>query len=157
MLWYVVVTGGLTSLDSNSCSCSLLAIAAPINISYGYTITIFFLVVCSGRYSDGVHSVELPHHAFDPANLGTLPDGALAGTIVPNSGNIAIGTELSKNGYCKGGFKDQGILFEPRFGFAYDVDAMTAKRTRAQNEADGFWTSTVKQCHAAKRAARCLR
>ena len=59
--------------------------------------------------------------AFDPANPGTLVNGALAGTIVPNSGNPANGISLSKNGYYSGGFKDQGELIEPRVGFAYDL------------------------------------
>ena len=60
-------------------------------------------------------------HSFDPSNPSSLLSNNLVGTIVPNSGNIANGIELSKNGYYKGGFKDSGVLIEPRFGFAYDV------------------------------------
>jgi hypothetical protein len=61
-------------------------------------------------------------HAFDPANPSVmLNNAALVGTIVPNSGDISNGVELSKNGYYKGGFKDNGVLYEPRLGFAYDV------------------------------------
>lgn len=62
---------------------------------------------------------------FDPANPSVqVPDlGVLAETIVPNSGNFTNGIELAKNGYYKGGFKDNGVLYEPRFGFAYDVFA----------------------------------
>lgn len=60
-------------------------------------------------------------HSFDPANPGTLLNGALAGTIVPNSGNTANGISLAKDGFYKGGFKDQGELVEPRVGFAFDL------------------------------------
>jgi hypothetical protein len=60
---------------------------------------------------------------FDPANPSVqVPDlGVLAETIVPNSGSFTNGVELAKNGYYKGAFKDNGVLYEPRFGFAYDV------------------------------------
>jgi hypothetical protein len=59
--------------------------------------------------------------AYDPASPATLLPGYLAGTIVPNSGNISNGIELAKNGYYRGGFMDAGELFEPRFGFAYKL------------------------------------
>jgi len=60
-------------------------------------------------------------NAFDPSNPETKLNGALAGTLVPNTGNTANGIELAKNGYYKGGVKDNGMLFEPRVGFAFDL------------------------------------
>jgi hypothetical protein len=59
--------------------------------------------------------------AFDPNNPSAYVSSALAGSIVPNSGNPANGMLLAKNGYYRGGFKDAGELIEPRVGFAFDI------------------------------------
>ena len=60
-------------------------------------------------------------YAYDPANPSVHVADYLKGTIVPGSGNAANGMQLARNGYYKGGFKDVGIVYEPRLGFAYDL------------------------------------
>jgi hypothetical protein len=50
---------------------------------------------------------------FVPTAENTI-DGAYIGRIVPNTGKLLNGIE-------NGLFKNRGILFAPRFGFAYDV------------------------------------
>jgi Carboxypeptidase regulatory-like domain/TonB-dependent Receptor Plug Domain len=57
--------------------------------------------------------------AFDPANPGTIWDGSLVGSIVPNSGDPLNGIHFASDGYFRGGWDDRGIMPEPRFGFAY--------------------------------------
>ncbi len=59
--------------------------------------------------------------AFDPANPGVIVDGSLAGTVVPNSGNLLNGMQFASDGYFKGGWDDRGVMPEPRVGFAYDL------------------------------------
>jgi hypothetical protein len=59
-------------------------------------------------------------YAYDPTNPSIHVADYLKGTIVPGSGNAANGIQQAKNGYYKGGFKDVGIVYEPRLGFAYD-------------------------------------
>jgi hypothetical protein len=61
------------------------------------------------------------YYAYDPTTPTAHVADYLQGTIVPGIGNVANGMKLAKNGYYKGGFKDQGIVYEPRFGFAYDL------------------------------------
>ena len=64
--------------------------------------------------------------AVDPANRpatptvqNTLPN-AYIGLIVPGSGDPYNGIQQEKNGYYPGGFKNRGVQWGPRFGFAYD-------------------------------------
>lgn len=69
--------------------------------------------------------------AVDPAVLAsgvpltlanTLLDTVFVGRIVPGSGSLANGLFLTgQNGIPKRLTKDQGALFAPRFGFAFDV------------------------------------
>src|SRR5437899_12260028 len=57
--------------------------------------------------------------AYNPANAVTVDTG---GNIVPGSGNPLNGVRFSNNGTLpKGGWKNRGIMPEPRFGFAYDL------------------------------------
>ena len=69
--------------------------------------------------------------AVDPANPAgpTLP-GSFINTFVPNSGNLANGMGRASEGYAKGGFNDQGVVFGPRVGFAWQAtdDAKTVLR-----------------------------
>ena len=59
--------------------------------------------------------------AYDPAT-GTTAPALLIGAFVPGTGNIANGmVQEGTAGYPRGLMKHQGILFAPRFGFAYDV------------------------------------
>jgi hypothetical protein len=59
--------------------------------------------------------------AYDPANPSVILPSYLVGRIVPNSGEPFNGIGTSASGYLRGGLEDQGILFGPRFGFAYDL------------------------------------
>ena len=59
--------------------------------------------------------------AYDPANPSVVLPAYLAGRIVPGSGDSFNGIGYAGNGYLRGGIEDQGILFGPRFGFAYDI------------------------------------
>lgn len=55
--------------------------------------------------------------AYNPAKTVTLASNT---TIVPGSGDPLNGIVYAKDGYPNGGFKDRGIMLQPRFGFAYD-------------------------------------
>jgi len=57
---------------------------------------------------------------FAPTAANTLPANFI-GLIVPNSGDIANGIGRAANGYTRGGFDSDKILWSPRFGFAYDL------------------------------------
>ncbi len=57
---------------------------------------------------------------FDPVT-GQTVSATDIGKIVPGSGDTLNGIVQSGHGIEKGLMKDQGILFGPRFGFAYDV------------------------------------
>jgi hypothetical protein len=59
--------------------------------------------------------------AIDPADPSKVLPSYLVGRIVPGSGDPFNGIGQSAKGYLRGGVEDQGILFGPRFGFAYDV------------------------------------
>ena len=67
--------------------------------------------------------------AVDPATLvaGFVPtaantiDGAYIGRLVPNSGKLANGVVQAGAGIEPGLYKNRGIQFAPRFGFAYDL------------------------------------
>ncbi|MBC7860107.1 MAG: hypothetical protein H7Z39_15325 [Burkholderiaceae bacterium] len=58
--------------------------------------------------------------AVDPRTGATLPSANI-GRIIPGTGSITNGLFLQGQGIEKGLMKDQGIMFGPRFGFAYDV------------------------------------
>ncbi len=60
-------------------------------------------------------------YAIDPANPNVLLPNYLLTRIVPGSGDPFNGVGQASQGYLRGGMNDQGILFGPRFGFAYDV------------------------------------
>jgi hypothetical protein len=67
------------------------------------------------------------YRAIDPATTGaaTMADTMPAfyvGKIVPNSGNLEDGIELSTNGYPSGGVHAPVILPQPRIGLAWDVN-----------------------------------
>lgn len=62
-------------------------------------------------------------NAFDPENPGTTLPGFLVGTLVPDSGNLGNGIGLASEGYPRGGIDDRGVMFEPRFGFAWQATA----------------------------------
>ncbi len=65
-----------------------------------------------------VNNVRL---ALDPRN-GTTRPAALIGSFVPGTGNVALGTVTSKDpNYPRGFYENAGELFQPRFGFAWDV------------------------------------
>ncbi len=56
--------------------------------------------------------------AYDPATAVQVNTG---GNVVPGSGNPLDGIQFVSNGTLpKGGWASQGIMPEPRFGFAYD-------------------------------------
>ena len=57
---------------------------------------------------------------FIPTASNTI-DGAYVGRLVPNTGKITNGVVQVGAGLEKGGFKNRGVHFAPRFGFAYDV------------------------------------
>ncbi len=57
---------------------------------------------------------------FVPSAANTI-DGAYIGRLVPNTGKLLNGIVQAGAGIEKGLFKNRGIHFAPRFGFAYDV------------------------------------
>ena len=57
--------------------------------------------------------------AVDPAQPDVRLDANLAGTVVPGSGDPLNGMRFASDGYYKGGWKDRGVMPEPRVGFAY--------------------------------------
>src|SRR4029453_18522417 len=56
---------------------------------------------------------------FDPANPDIRVDGNLTGTVIPGSGDLLNGMQFASDGYYQGGWKDRGLMPEPRVGFAY--------------------------------------
>jgi len=79
---------------------------------------------------DPAHAVRLYANApqgggvIDPANPGTVipdPNGVIYGTIVPGYGSLTNGMAYANVGYPRGGWNDQGLMPEPRLGFAYDL------------------------------------
>ena len=66
------------------------------------------------------------YRAYDPTTTGpltlanTLP-AFYVGKLVPNSGNLYDGMELTTNGYPAAGVKPPAILPQPRIGLAWDV------------------------------------
>jgi hypothetical protein len=61
---------------------------------------------------------------YDPAHPNTVipdPNGVLVSTIIPNSGNLTNGEAFAANRYPKGGWNSNGIIPEPRLGFAYEL------------------------------------
>lgn len=57
---------------------------------------------------------------FVPADGNTRP-ASLVGFLVPNSGDLTNGIGRAVNGYPKGGFESDAVLWGPRLGFAYDI------------------------------------
>jgi len=57
--------------------------------------------------------------AYDPAHPETRVDANLVRTVVPGSGDLLNGFKFASDGYYPGGWKDRGVMPEPRVGFAY--------------------------------------
>ena len=57
--------------------------------------------------------------AFDPAHPEVRLDANLVGTVVPGSGDQLNGMRFASDGYYRGGWKDRGVMAQPRVGFAY--------------------------------------
>ena len=74
---------------------------------------------CSGNNRRAVDPTAIVT-GFIPSASNTI-DGAYIGRIVPNTGKITNGIVQAGAGIEKGVFKNRGIHFAPRFGFAYDV------------------------------------
>jgi len=55
------------------------------------------------------------------ASTSNTIDGAYIGRLVPNTGKITNGILQAGNGIEKGLYRNRGVHFAPRFGFAYDV------------------------------------
>jgi Carboxypeptidase regulatory-like domain/TonB-dependent Receptor Plug Domain len=81
---------------------------------------------------------------FVPTLANTLPN-SLIGLIVPNSGDLANGIGRAVNGYPKGGFESDTVLWGPRFGFAYDVrgDQKTVVRGGVGITYDRIYTDVI--------------
>jgi len=60
---------------------------------------------------------------YDPAHPETIVNGNLVGTVIPGSGDLLNGVRFASDGYYKGGWKDRGVMPEPRVGFAYALTA----------------------------------
>ena len=61
---------------------------------------------------------------YDPANPSTViadPNGTLVETIVPGSGSLTNGVAFASDGYPAGGWDSNGVIPEPRVGFAFDL------------------------------------
>ncbi|HEU4389334.1 MAG TPA: carboxypeptidase regulatory-like domain-containing protein [Blastocatellia bacterium] len=74
---------------------------------------------CSGANRRAVDP-RLLGPGFVPGPSNTI-DGVYIGRLVPNTGKLLNGVFRSGDGIEKGLFKNRGVLFAPRFGFAYDV------------------------------------
>ena len=75
--------------------------------------------ICSGASRRAVDPIALAA-GFSPSNANTI-DGAYIGRLVPNSGKLLNGIFQAGAGIENGLYKNRGIHFAPRFGFAYDV------------------------------------
>ncbi|HQR33511.1 MAG TPA: TonB-dependent receptor [Blastocatellia bacterium] len=74
---------------------------------------------CSGNNRRAVDP-RLLVGGFIPSAANTI-DGAYIGRIVPNTGKLTNGVVQAGAGIEKGVYKNRGVHFAPRFGFAYDV------------------------------------
>src|SRR5262249_38304235 len=74
---------------------------------------------CSGANRRAVDPRALVG-GFVPSAANTI-DGAYIGRLVPNTGSLTNGILQAGAGIEKGTFKNRGVHFAPRFGFAYDV------------------------------------
>jgi len=74
---------------------------------------------CSGANRRAVDPAALVA-GFIPTASNTI-DGAYIGRLVPNSGKLTNGVLQAGQGIEKGLYKNRGVHFAPRFGFAYDV------------------------------------
>ena len=74
---------------------------------------------CSGTSRRAVDPSAMAA-GFVPTADNTI-DGAYIGRIVPNTGKLLNGVFQAGNGIEAGLFKNRGIMFAPRFGFAYDL------------------------------------
>ena len=75
---------------------------------------------CSGANRRAADPAALAAGSFLPSNTNTI-DGAYIGRIVPNSGKIANGLVQAGAGIEAGLYRNRGVHFAPRFGFAYDI------------------------------------
>ncbi len=74
---------------------------------------------CSGANRRAVDPTSIVA-GFIPSATNTI-DGAYIGRLVPNTGKLTNGVVQAGAGLEKGTFKNRGVHFAPRFGFAYDV------------------------------------
>ena len=74
---------------------------------------------CSGSNRRAVDP-RLLVSGFIPSAANTI-DGAYIGRLVPNTGKLTNGVVQAGAGIEKGVYKNRGVHFAPRFGFAYDV------------------------------------
>ena len=74
---------------------------------------------CSGANRRAVDP-RLLVTGFVPSVSNTI-DGAYIGRLLPNTGKLTNGVVQAGAGLEKGTFKNRGVHFAPRFGFAYDV------------------------------------
>jgi hypothetical protein len=74
---------------------------------------------CSGNNRRAVDP-RLLVAGFVPTEANTI-NGALIGRLVPNTGKITNGVIQAGAGIERGLYRNRGIHFGPRFGFAYDL------------------------------------
>ena len=74
---------------------------------------------CSGANRRSVDPATI-NAGFVPTAANTI-DGAYIGRIVPNTGKLLNGIVQAGAGIENGLYKNRGILFAPRIGFAYDI------------------------------------
>lgn len=74
---------------------------------------------CSGTNRRAADPTSLTN-GFVPSALNTI-DGAYIGRLVPNTGNLTNGIFKAGSGIENGLYRNRGIHYAPRFGFAYDL------------------------------------
>ncbi len=74
---------------------------------------------CAGANRRAVSPASLVP-GFIPTANNTI-DGAYIGRVVPNTGKLLNGVFQAGAGIEKGLYKNRGVHFAPRFGFAYDL------------------------------------
>jgi hypothetical protein len=75
---------------------------------------------CSGANRRAVDPSQLTGSGFIPDANNTI-DGAYIGRLVPNTGKLLNGISQAGAGIEKGLYRNRGVHFAPRFGFAFDL------------------------------------